>query len=108
MAFEIPDYLHSRVNEVISNAMVSISEVRDAVLDKIKETFLPDAKERRRYALLQASATIFAAAIQTLQLRANDVADTISNLQFTADAAVNSAGALLAEIEKREKAEAES
>ena len=65
---------------------------------------MPDAKERRRYALLQAAATL-EAGLGTKgfkPLKADDQAVALRDLVLT------EAEALLAEIEKREKAEAGS
>jgi hypothetical protein len=66
-----------------------MSEAYDAAVE-IREA-LPTERERRRYALLQASAVIFA--------------EAMSRQKVDAGICVHAAEALLAEIEKREKAE---
>jgi hypothetical protein len=73
--------------EVMSEWYEAAVEIREAILQQF-----PNDKERRRYALLQAAATIQAGAVQldkyALPLKA-----------------LSDAELLLAEIEKREKAE---
>ena len=64
----------------------------DEALLKTLVSGLPDAKERRRYALLQAAATIRACYI-----------DQVDNMHLDLTWCVCEAEQILAEIEKREK-----
>ncbi len=59
--FEIPSYLHDRVNEAISMMQTAIQEVHEALLAKIREASLPSEQERRKYALLQITAFLMTA-----------------------------------------------
>lgn len=55
----VPDYLNDRVAEILSATLYSVVAIREAVLAKIQSASLPNEAERRRYALLQAAATIW-------------------------------------------------
>ena len=62
---------------------------------------LPDESERRRYALLQAAATIYAGSYVDLGA---GTAEAFTGFNVTPKRAVADAETLLAEIERREKA----
>ena len=63
---------------------------------------LPDENERRRYALLQAAATIYAGSYVDV---GEGTAEAFTGFNVTPKRAVDDAEKLLAEIERRERAE---
>jgi len=76
-------------------------EQQGAALEKEER----DRKERRRYALLAAAATIYAGSYVDLGAGTEEA---YTGFNIDPASAVDDAGLLLAEIEKREKTEAKS
>ncbi len=94
--FEIPGYLHERVSEVILMTQTAVQEVHEAFLAKIREASLPSEQERRRYALLQAAATLTQFHVETV---------TGSRVKMDIVECVRHARHILAEIERQEMQE---